>query len=324
MDLSVERIQEAAGVIDPVFLDSPQFVDERLSGALGRRVLVKVETLNPLRSFKGRGAQFLAARLNTGLTLVCSSTGNFGQAIAYAARARGMAAHVFVPEDVNPDKLDRLRSLGAVVTVGGVDVQEAKLAARTYAEDRAGHRFVEDGREPEISEGAGTIGLELIRAEPVDTVVLPVGDGALITGVACWLKHRLPGCRVVGICAAGAPAMAQSWRAGTPVATASVDTIADGIAIRAPIKESVDRVRQLVDEIVLVDDADLLDAMRLILSTLGIVAEPAGAAGIAAIRLHDLPGDRLATVITGGNIRPDLLARLARGDAQADARPGGT
>jgi threonine dehydratase len=83
-------------------------------------------------------------------------------------------------------------------------------------------------------------------------------------------------------------------------------------------------VRQLVDEIVLVDDADLLDAMRLILSTLGIVAEPAGAAGIAAIRLHDLPGDRLATVITGGNIRPDLLARLAGGDGQAEGRPGGT
>jgi threonine dehydratase len=269
MDLSIDRIEEAAQVIPPVFRDSPQFVHDDVSAELGRRVLVKVETLNPLRSFKGRGAQFLVDRLEEGLTLVCSSTGNFGQAIAYAARARGMAAHVFVPEDVNPAKLDRMRSLGAVVRVGGVDVQEAKLAARAYAASRADRRFVEDGQDPEISEGAGTIGVELSRAEPVDTVVLPVGDGALITGVARWLKHQLPGCRIIGVCAAGAPAMAQSWRTGTPVVTASVDTIADGIAVRAPIPASVQRMRQLVDDIVLVDDAALLDAMRLALATLG-------------------------------------------------------
>jgi threonine dehydratase len=310
MDLSVERIKEAARVIDPVFRDSPQFVDEQLSASLGRRVLVKVETLNPLRSFKGRGALFLAHRLDAGLELACSSTGNFGQAIAYAARTRGMAAHVFVPEDVNPAKLDRLYALGAVVRVSGRDVQEAKLAARAYAGSRAACLFVEDGKDPEISEGAGTIGVELLRAEPVDTVVLPVGDGALITGVARWLKHQLRGCHIIGVCAAGAPAMAQSWRTGVPAVGAAVDTIADGIAVRAPIPESVQRLRQLVDDIVLVDDTALLDAMRLILTTLGVVPEPAGAAGIAAIRQHNLPGDRLATVITGGNIRPQLLPQL--------------
>jgi threonine dehydratase len=307
MDLSVERIKEAARVIDPVFLDSPQFVDEQLSASLGRRVLVKVETLNPLRSFKGRGALFLAHRPDAGLELACSSTGNFGQAIAYAARTRGMTAHVFVPEDVNPAKLDRLYALGAVVRVSGRDVQEAKLAARAYAGSRAACLFVEHGKDPEISEGAGTIGVELLRAEPVDTVVLPVGDGALITGVARWLKHQLPGCHIIGVCAAGAPAMAQSWRTGVPAVGAAVDTVADGIAVRAPIPESVQRLRQLVDDIVLVDDTALLDAMRLILATLGVLPEPAGAAGIAAIRQHDLPGDRLATVISGGTIRPDLL-----------------
>jgi threonine dehydratase len=112
MDLSVEHIKEAAQVIDPVFRDSPQFVDDQLSARLGRRVLVKVETLNPLRSFKGRGALFLAHRLDAGLALVCSSTGNFGQAITYAARTRSMVAHVFVPQDVNPAKL-------ATVITGG-------------------------------------------------------------------------------------------------------------------------------------------------------------------------------------------------------------
>src|SRR5262245_30335706 len=199
MDLSVERIEEAARVIDPVFRGSPQFVHDQLSEALGRRVLVKVETLNPLRSFKGRGAQFLVDRLDAGLTVVCSSTGNFGQAIAYAARARGMATHVFVPEDVNPAKLDRMRSLGAVVRIGGVDVQEAKLAARAHAGSRADCLFVEDGKDPEISEGAGTIGVELSRDEPVDTAVLPVGDGPLITGGARCTERRLPGPAAPGV-----------------------------------------------------------------------------------------------------------------------------
>src|SRR5262249_54894568 len=142
----------------------------------------------------------------------------------------------------------------------------------------------------------GTIGIELLEAGSIDTVVLPVGDGALITGVASWIKEHSPGTKIVGVCASGAPAMVESWRNGRIAKKKSTETIADGIAVRVPIAKAIDRIRNLVDEMVLVDDACLIGAMQLAASALGLLLEPAGAAGLAAIRAHKLPGDRLATV----------------------------
>ena len=314
LDLSVARIEEAARIIDPIFLNTPQYADAQLTAAVGRNVVVKVETLNPLRSFKGRGAEFLMARLDVGAdgpTVVCSSTGNFGQAVAYAGRRRNIRVEVFVPANVNPVKLARMRSFGAHVTATGADSAAAEVAARDRAASATGCIFVEDGKEPAIAEGAGTIGIELLQAGPLDTIVLPVGDGALITGVACWIKHYAPPTRIVGVCASGAPCMALSWRARKPVSTERSDTIAEGIEVRVPVPESVARLVALVDDILLVGDEDLLQAMRLSAETLGLLLEPSGAAGLAAIRVHDLPGDRLATVLTGSNLRPEQLRGLA-------------
>jgi threonine dehydratase len=311
LDLSIARIEEAARTIDPVFLNTPQYEDEQLSVALSRTVVVKVETANPLRSFKGRGADFLMGRLGAGPTVVCSSTGNFGQAVAYAGQRRGIAVEVFVPENVNPLKLARMRSFGARVTAVGADSAACEVAARDHVAMTRGRVYVEDGREPAIAEGAGTIGLELLPAGPFDTVVLPVGDGALITGVARWIKNHAPETRIVGVCASGAPCMAMSWRARKPISTERSDTIAEGIEVRVPVPESVVRLVALVDDMVLVDDSDLLQAMQLSAQTLGLLLEPSGAAGLAAIRVHDLPGDRLATVLTGSNLRPEHLRELA-------------
>lgn len=305
MDLDLARIEEASALLDPVFLDSPQFVDEQLCSALGRRVLVKIETLNPLRSFKGRGADLLAREFEPGTALVCESTGNFGQAIGYAAARHGLSAEVFVPAGINPVKLTRMTSLGVRVhQIGG---GRAEQAAREYATTRRGSVFVEDGRHPRVAEGAGTIGVELLTAGEIDTVVLPVGDGALITGVARWVKEHAPRTRIVGVCAKGAASMVDSWRAGRVLPTARADTFAEGIAISSPIPESVHRMRMLVDDMVTVDDADMLAAMRTAVATLGVLPEPAGAAGLAAIATHDLPGELLATVVTGANVSPARL-----------------
>jgi threonine dehydratase len=312
VDLSVARIEEATRTIDPVFLNTPQYADEQLNAALGRNVVVKVETANPLRSFKGRGADYFVGQLGGSPTVVCSSTGNFGQAMAYAGRRRGLSVEVFVPETVNPVKLARMRSFGARVTAVGVDSAAAEAAARERAAAVRGCVYVEDGREPAIAEGAGTIGIELLAAGPFDTVVLPVGDGALITGVARWIKDRAADTRIVGVCASGAPSMAMSWRAGKPVSTERSDTIAEGIEVRVPVPESVARIVALVDDMVLVDDSDLLEAMQLSAEALGLLLEPSGAAGLAAIRAHDLRGDRLATVLTGSNLRPEHLRGLTR------------
>jgi threonine dehydratase len=311
MDLDLKRIEQAARTIEPVFLNTPQYADEQLNAALARHVVVKVETANPLRSFKGRGADFFMRHVEPGSTVVCSSTGNFGQAIAYAGRRRGVAVHVFVPETVNPVKLARMRTFGAQVTLVGTDSAASEAAARDYIAGTEGCVYVEDGRDVAIAEGAGTIGVELVQAGSFDAVVIPVGDGALIAGVARWIKDRAPQTRIIGVCATGAPCMALSWRAGKPVSTERSDTIAEGIEVRVPVPESIVRLIALVDDMVLVDDNDLLEAMQLSVRTLGLVLEPSAAAGVAAIRVHDLPGERLATVLTGSNLRDEHLRRLS-------------
>jgi threonine dehydratase len=315
LDMSLERIEEALGVIDPVFMNTPQFVDDQLSAEFGREVLVKVETANPIRSFKGRGADFAMSRIGRPDRVVCASTGNWGQAVAYAGRRRGIAVDVFVPEDINPVKLARMKAFGATVTPIGRDGTAAEEAARLYADTRPGCEFMDDGKNPNVSEGAGTIAVELLESASIDTIVIPVGGGALIAGVARWIKRYSPSTRVVGVCAKGAPCMYLSWQAKKPVSTEQTNTIAEGIDVRAPVaEESVARLVALVDDMVLVDDRDMLDGMRLAARTLGLLLEPSGAAGLAAIKVCHVPGDRVATVLTGSNLRAEQLRELAESD----------
>jgi threonine dehydratase len=297
MDLSPTRIAAAAAEIDPVFLDTPQFVSEPLSAQLGCEVLVKVETLNPIGSFKGRGTSLLARRLDPARDWVCSTAGNFGQGLAYAGRARGAGVDVFVSADVPAAKVARMRSLGARVE----SAADPEAAALAHAAEREERFLVVDGLHPEIAEGAGTIAVELGSADPVDTAFVQLGDGALITGVACWLKSAAPATRVVGVCASGAPAMAESFAAGRPVRVDGAGTIATALAIREPISESLDRVIALVDEVVLVDDDELREAAELIAESVGVLVEPAGAAGVAALlrRRSELEGRRVAVLLTG-------------------------
>jgi len=297
LDISPDGIAAAVEEIDPVFLRTPQFLAERLSSRLGRQVVVKVETLNPIGSFKGRGAWLLARTLDPSRTWICSTAGNFGQGLAYAARARGAAVEAFVSPRVPGYKQDRLRMLGARVFVA----DHAEDAAREHEEGRPERLLIVDGLHPEVTEGAGTIGIELAAAGPFDTVVVQVGDGALISGIACWLRSVAPETRIVGVCAAGAPAMARSFAAGHPVSTDGTDTIAAALAISTPIAASLRRVRALVDEVILVEDDELRAAADLIAETVGVLVEPAGAAGVAALLRPrpEVPGERVAVLLTG-------------------------
>ena len=305
-------IREAAGVIDPVFRDSPQFVAEALGHRLGIRVLCKVEIVNPIRSFKGRGCDYLLHRLGSSAgRLVTASAGNFGQGLAYAARARDVPVTVFAAESASPLKIEQMRAIGAEVRLVGHDLDAAKHAARAWA-DEQGWRFIEDGHEPEIAAGAGTIAVEMLRwPETIDTVLVPVGNGALAAGVGTWLKAEAPAAQLIGVVAEGAPAMRLSWQAGRPVATETAETIADGMAVRQPVAEAVARLAALVDNMVAVSDDQIVEAMRLAFETLGLVVEPAGAAGLAAaLALQDCLRDRLVAVpLCGGNL---TLAQVAR------------
>lgn len=303
--LSLDRIARAAREIDGVFLHSPQFRAESLGEALGVDLRLKVESVNPIRSFKGRGADFFVREItDTAQPLVCASAGNFGQGMAYAARRRGMTLDVFASIRANPLKIARMRAFGATVNQAGDDFDAAKDAARAYA-SAAGARYVEDGREPAISEGAGSIGVELLDwRDGFDTLLVPLGNGALLGGVGTWVRAHAPGVRIVGVCAEGAPSMERSWREGRVIETESADTISDGIAVRVPIVEALGDLSGVVDDVLLVDDLTTIDAMRRIFSHLGLVVEPAGAVGVAALMTHraQFVGTRVATILCGGNL----------------------
>jgi threonine dehydratase len=197
-----------------------------------------------------------------------------------------------------------MRAFGAQVTLAGNDFDEAKDAARAFAL-RHGWAYVEDGREPAISEGAGTIAVELtLWPEPLDALVAPLGNGALLSGIGTWCRAYAPATHIIGVCMSGAPAMEQSWRARRKIQTNSVRTIADGIAVRVPVTEALLDLETVLDDVWLIEDEDLLPAMRLAHQHLGIVLEPAGAAGLAAImkRRDELAGQLVGTVLCGGNL----------------------
>jgi threonine dehydratase len=310
--ISIDRIREAAEVIDPVFKDTPQFVCEPLSERLGVTVVLKVECVNPIRSFKGRGTDYLLHRVGRQPAgLVCASAGNFGQGMAYAARKRGDPLTVYAAVSANPLKVERMRALGATVVLEGDDFDAAKEAGQRFAAS-VGALYVEDGLAPEIAEGAGTIALELDRMQvPLDEVLVPLGDASLVNGIGTWVKHFSRATRVIAVVAAGAPAMELSWRAGKVVRTESIDTIADGIAVRVPIPEALATMRSAVDDVMLVTDQELLAAMRLLLVDAGLVVEPAGAAGLAAVmkRRTELTGKRVAVPLSGGNVTEEQIRR---------------
>jgi threonine dehydratase len=302
--LSLERITEAAGVIDPVFLNSPQFRAEPLEQQLGCRVVVKVETLNPIRCFKGRGAEYLVATLTGRPHLACATAGNFGQGMAFAARKRGLPLTIFASVTANPLKVERMRSLGADVRLVGETFKAAHSAAKAFAED-TGSQLIEDGRITAITEGAGTIGLELLRwPEPFDAILVPLGDGALLAGVARWVKAHQPATQMIGICASGAPAMERSWHARQAQESGQTDTIADGIEVQSPYPEAVADLVDLADDILLVEDHALIAAMQRAHRELGVVLEPSGAAGLAALTTYRerFKGQLIGTILTGGNV----------------------
>jgi threonine dehydratase len=300
--LSLTHIADASRFIEPVFLNTPQFESEALGRALGCRLVVKVETLNPIGSFKARGAHFMTAQLVGRPHLVCATAGNFGQGMAHAARAHGMPITIFVSTDANPVKVRRMRALGAEVHAVEGDGDEPHRAAQAFAAEHSA-MLVEDGRQLAIAEGAGTIGVELLRwPEPFGAVLVPLGDGALLGGVARWLKAHSPRTQMIGVCASGSPAMHLSWQQGRVVSTVRTQTIADGLAIQTPFAESVANLRMLADDILLVEDEALRAAMRLVQNELGLVLEPSGAAGIAALMTYEnrFRENLVATILTGG------------------------
>ncbi len=312
-ELDETAIRAAHATIDPAFRDSPQYVHETLSERLGVPVIVKAETINPIRSFKGRGAWIvvhaLAADGSIGLDrpVVCASAGNFGQGVAYAARGLGIPAVVFASRHANRTKIARMRALGAEVIEAGDDFDEARAASEAHAAGQDAHLLV-DGDDPRISTGAATLALEITDAVadgalPAPAVAsVPVGNGALINGVGSWLRHAAPDCRVIGIQAEGAAAMTMSWRAGRAIDTPTVSTYADGIAGRIAIPAAVDLMAGRVDDMRIVSDDALRAAQAELTAELGITVEGAAAASWAGLLAGPQPGGPAILIVTGSNV----------------------
>jgi threonine dehydratase len=315
--LDSARIQAARGVIDPVFLDTPLYRCEALEPELGCRVSIKLETANPVRSFKARGTELVASLLagNGSRAVVCASAGNLGQALAWSGRRRGLDVTVVASRFAPAVKLDRIRALGARLELVDGDFDMARERAASVAR-YDGIRLVEDSLDIETCEGAATIGLELADAAlSFDAVLIALGGGAMATGVGHVLKARAPEVEVICIQPLGAPAMTLSWRQQRVVTTDSANTIADGVAGRRPIPAVLDDLLLVADDAVLVPEASIIAGMRMLLDHAGLVVEPSAALGVAAI-LEDrdrFAGRHVVTIVCGSNVDADAYLRWVGG-----------
>jgi threonine dehydratase len=311
--LDLDRIRSAVFSIAPVFRNTPQYVCPPLGEALGCELILKLETANPIRCFKGRGAETVMTRLfNSGSrAAVCASAGNLGQALAYSGRSRQISTTVVAGSTANPYKLERIRALGATVCVVGGDIEDARHLARQIANSENAF-LVEDSENIDTCEGAGTIGLELLGGiGPIDAVLIALGGGAMATGVGYVFKCLAPQVEIVCVQPRGAPAMALSWRTGSIVETVGADTIADGVAGRFPIPAVLDDLLVVADHVALVEEDSIIAGMRMLYRSAGLIVEPSAALGIAAL-LEDPPryaGKRVATIICGGNVIPTDFER---------------
>jgi len=275
-----------------------------------RDVYLKLESTLPTGSFKVRGALFsLSERVRADKVgdVVAASTGNHGAAVAYAGQQLGVRATIFLPSRPNPVKAQRIRDLGASLIETGDDLTAAIDAARDYA-DRTGAFFLHDASDPDVPVGTATIGREILLERP-DTaaIYVPVGDTALIRGVASAAKHLRADVRIVGVVAERAPAYFLSWQSGRVVETESADTIADGLAVRRPLAPNVAAIRELVDDVRLVGEDELRAAIAFLRQHENVVAEPAAAAPAAALLKEDeSKAGTIALLVTGANIAPDL------------------
>ena len=311
--LRLDQVRAAVGEIERAFLDTPALPCAPLGRALGCSMTLKVETLNPVRSFKGRGTETVAAaaRAKGVSRVVCASAGNLGQALAYSGSRRGLGVTVVAAQNANPLKLRQITALGADVRLVGEDIEDARLLAREIAE-ADGAQLVEDSLDLATCEGAATIGLELVRDDPaLDVVLVALGGGAMAGGVGYVVRSLAGHAEVIGVQPRGAPAMALSWRQGAVVETERIETIADGVAGRCPIPEVLDDLLVVLDDVALVSEDSIKLGMRALYEHAGLVVEPSAALGIAAVleQPERFAGRRVTTILCGSNVGPADFAR---------------
>ena len=313
--LGIDAVRRAHDAGRGIVRHTPTLSCRSLDELAGAPVFVKAENLQRTGSFKLRGALSRLAGETAPGGVVAGSAGNHAQALAYAARVRGIPCELFMPADAAVAKVAAVRAFGGTVRLGGASVDDCVAAARERAE-QTGAVFVHPFDDPRIIAGQGTLGLELLEDLPeVATVIVPVGGGGLIGGVAGVLKALRPSVRIIGVQAEHCAPFPAARRAGGAVAVPVRPTIADGIAIKRPGRLTLPLVDAWVDDLVTVAEEDVAEAMVLLLERSKLVVEGAGAVGVAALLGGRIPrasaDGPTVVVLSGGNVDPGLLAQIA-------------
>jgi threonine dehydratase len=324
--VALPDIQAALGRIrDQIYL-SPCARSETLSRASGTHAFLKLENLQMTGAYKERGALnklLTLAPAERARGLIAASAGNHAQAVAYHGGRLGVTVTIVMPETTPIMKVANTRAHGARVVLCGTNYDEAHAEARRL-EQAEGLTFVHPFDDPLVIAGQGTLGLEILDQVPdVDAVVVPVGGGGLISGVAAAVKARRPAVRVVGVEAELIPCMQAALQAGRPVTLAPAATLADGIAVKRAGDLTFEHVRAHVDELVTVTEEEIASAILYCLEKEKTVAEGAGAVGVAALlnrKVRGLEGRRVVTVVSGGNIDVNIVARIIERGLVKDGR----
>ena len=322
-DVHFDDIVAARRLLLPDLTPTPLVTHPLLSQRVGAEVHVKLENAVPLGSFKLRGGLNFIASLSAAERargLVTATRGNHGLSLACAAQKHGTACTVFVPVGNNPDKNEAIAALGGRVVVTGHDFDAAWQAAKEYA-GQTGAIAVHPTVQPQLVAGYGTVALEMLDqvSQPLDTVFIPIGGGSLAAGMGLVFKALSPHTRVIGVQSAAAPAIARAWRTGEMIQFPVGETIADGLAARVPSPKTVQVLREVVDDVIEVSEAEIANAIRLFAETLHQMAEGAGAAALAgAMQLHRrLARQRVGVVLSGGNITSWQLRQILHGEVRS-------
>jgi threonine dehydratase len=312
--LTPEDVEAAARALEPFLAPTPLQYSRAFSDQARCHVHIKVESIQPIRAFKVRGALNKLSRMTEAQRaagVITASAGNHGLGVAYAAAAFKTPATVYVPEAANQFKVEAIRRLGARVVRAGRNYNAAYVEALS-AQAQSGATFVHAYDDPDVIAGQGTIAIELLHDLPdFDTALVPVGGGGLIGGIALYLKAKQPGLRVIGVEPTGADAMARSLDAGAVVHLEHVETIADGLAASAPSQRTFELARRYLDGAVRVEEGEMLGAIRLLFEWEHLLAEPAGAAATAALLYHHRPApdERVVVLLSGANITDEVMLR---------------
>jgi threonine dehydratase len=313
--IPVEDIRQAAKMMETMVVKTPLLRAPTFSRMFGGEVFLKLENLQKTGSFKIRGATYKLLRSRQqigGGGVVAASAGNHAQGVALAARQLGIAATIVMPEWVSIGKQEATRAYQGQVVIHGQSVAESLEKARELAQqDRT---FIHPFDDPEVITGQATVGLEIFeQLEHPDRIVVPVGGGGLISGIASAARQLSPDTRVIGVQTAACPGAYESFRRGRITTVAGKSSIADGISVKQIGQHTFDIIRQCVDEMVLVDDEQIASAVQMLLERKKLLAEGSGAAPLAALFNGAIPvplEGRTVLVISGGNVDSPLLGRI--------------